>query len=55
MSKNFVLDYIHEKVKETKEKHAKKPQAPIITISREFGCPGVLLETNCKKPFRERN
>lgn len=39
MSKSFLVDYINEKLKEYVKEHTIK-QKGVITISREYGCPG---------------
>lgn len=44
MSKSFLVDYVNEKLKEYSKEHTIK-QKGVITISREYGCPGKIVSS----------
>lgn len=44
MSKSFLVDYVNEKLKEYSKEHSIK-QKGVITISREYGCPGKIVSS----------
>ncbi len=44
MSKSFLIDYVNEKLKEYSKGHS-ITQKGVITISREYGCPGKIIST----------
>ncbi|MCX7999825.1 MAG: cytidylate kinase-like family protein, partial [Leptospiraceae bacterium] len=42
MSKSFLVDYVNERLKEYAQGQAVQ-QKGVITISREYGCPGKIV------------
>ncbi len=51
MAKNTLLDFVKVKLK---EKSAKKSLGPVVTVSREFGCPGRIVADELAKQLSRR-
>lgn len=52
MYKNTILQYVKEKL--TNESVIKDTHGPVITISREYGCPGYTLGTRLAQTLSEK-
>lgn len=54
MSKSFLVDYVNEKLKEYAKEQSIQ-QKGVITISREYGCPGKIVSAKLAEALSSTN